>query len=100
LFESIRPPAIAEELRSNAAVPLIAFVVLQFYETIVPLIGRRVPALYYAMQAIACFGAVWGFFASIEIAIKRRDELRGLAIAWLVAALAMSAVCGWAFLAF
>jgi hypothetical protein len=91
LFDSIRPDDASAQLRNAAALPLGAFLFALLYLTIYPLFDRVPAALFWIVVAIELTGAVAGV-AGI-IGVVRRERVRGRAIGWLVAALAVTSVC-------
>ena len=92
--ESFQPPDAASRLRRIAFISLATFIATQIYFTVATLM--RVPAvLFYAVDAIALFGFLFGATASIRIAI--REKLDGRAVVTFIAALACAGLNAWVF---
>ena len=53
---------------------------------------RVPPALFWSMAAVVLLGTVMGVIAIVRVVMK--EKIRGRAIAWLVAAVVMTLVCG------
>ena len=88
MFESIRPDAPSVRFRSAAAVPLAAFLFAQFFYMLVPLFERVPVALFRSVDVILFAGAAVGAVAIVRVV--RSAEIRGLAIAWLIAVFSLS----------
>lgn len=91
MFESIRADDAAARLRAAALRPFAAFLVALAYLTLYPLFTRVPPWLFWSIAAVLFAGAVLGF-ASI-VRVVRRERIRGRAIAWLLAAIAVELLC-------
>lgn len=76
-------------------VALCAFIATQGYFTLAPLFGSVSAAVFYGVDAVALFGALFGAIAAIRIAIRERLDTR--ARFTLVAALALACANGWVF---
>jgi hypothetical protein len=92
--ESFQPPDAASRLRRIAFISLATFIATQLYFTIAPLLGAS-PVVFYAVDAIALFGFLFGVIASIRIAL--RETLHRRAIITLVAGLACACLNAWVF---
>ena len=92
MFESVRPPDAVERLRAAALPPLIAFIVALLYFALYPTMTRVPLALFWSMAAVVLLGTVMGVIAIARVVMK--EKIRGRAIAWLVAAVVMTLMCG------
>jgi len=91
MFESVRPPDAAERLRNAAAAPFAALLLALLYFTLFPTLTRVPPVLFWGVDAIVFIGAVIGVIAIVRAA--RGEKIRGRAVAWLVAAIAITLLC-------
>jgi hypothetical protein len=97
VFESVTGPSVSARLRSAAIPPIAAFLVVQGYTLLYPLLPRVPAALFWLIVLISAAGAVAGIV--LVIRILRTDRVRGLAFGWLLAAIAAIYLCGQLFLA-
>jgi len=93
--DTFRPPDAAARLRRVVLVALCAFIATQGYFTLAPLFESVSPIVFYGVDAIALFGALFAAIASIRIAI--REPLDARAAFTLAAALALACANAWVF---
>lgn len=74
-----------------AFVPLAAFIAEQLYFTIAQLMSRVPALLFYGVDAVLLFGAMFGAIGTVRVV--RKNQIDGRAWFWLVAAVALSLVC-------
>ena len=97
MFETFRPPDLAARLRVAAAVPLAAFLGSEVYFSFASLL-RRVPTWLFWMVVLLTFtGAAFGVVFTTTEVLKRRSEMGGRAVSWLIAAGMATLVCAWRF---
>ena len=96
MFESIQTESASARFRGAAFAPLAAFLFAQFFYMLVPLFERVPAALFRSVDVILFAGVVVGAVAIIRVV--RSAEIRGLAIAWLIAAILAELLCLWLFL--
>ena len=99
MFESIEERDPAASARRIAAAPLGAFLIELAYLTLVPLLGRVPPALFWLLVPVLFAGTIAGVVGIAGFVRKHRGELAGRVLAWLIAAAVITIVCGRAFLA-
>lgn len=86
-------------MRRIALAPLAAFLFELVYLTLVPLLGRVPPALFWLLVLVMLAGTVIGIAGIARLIIAHRAEIAGRVLAWLIAAAAITLVCARAFLA-
>lgn len=85
-------------LRSLTIVPLVACIAVQLYFSLAQLL-TSVPAwLFWTADLVALAGAAVGIGGTLRLAIRHRAEIGGIAIGWLVIALAAAVFCARTFL--
>lgn len=98
MFEAFEPPTLSARLRALTVIPLGAFLLVQMYFTLAPLL-TRVPAwLFWTADFVALAGAAAGLGGALRLTLRHRAEVRGLAIAWLMTAVGASIFCARTFL--
>ena len=99
MFEAIEQRDPAAEVRRIALAPLAAFLLELVYLTLVPLLRRVPPALFWTLTLVLLAGTIAGVAGIARFVVRRRRELAGRVLAWLIAAIAITLVCARAFLA-
>ena len=99
LFETFRAPDLAGRLRAATAAPLIAFVLSEFYFSLAPVLGRVPAWLFWMVASLTLCGVVTGIVVTTRLVVRRRRELSGRAITWVIGATVATAICAWRFLA-
>jgi hypothetical protein len=98
LFESFQAPDLAARLRVATVVPLAAFLGSEAYFSFASFLRTVPPWMFWIIVLLTFAGAAFGaVFTTGEVA-RRRAELGGRAISWLVAAGMATLVCTWRFL--
>jgi hypothetical protein len=93
LFESIPTDAAHVRIRNAALAPLAAFLFVQVYFTLYPLLPRVPAALFWFIVLVLFAGVVAG--AVMLVRAVRGQRLRGAALAWFIAAIAFEIVTAW-----
>jgi ABC-type microcin C transport system permease subunit YejE len=96
LFESLPPDDAAARIRSAAVPPLAAFLITLAYLTVYPMLSRVPAPLFWTTVTILLLGTILGAIALIRVV--RRERVRGRALGWLAAAIAIELLCARMFL--
>lgn len=99
MFEAIERRDAAADARRIALAPLAAFLFELAYLTLAPLLGRVPPAIFWFVVIVMLAGTVLGIAGVARFLVRRRGEVAGRVLAWLVAAIVVTVICARAFLA-
>ena len=86
LFESIRPPTVAERARECAFIPTLAYGLWLLFTTILPFLGRAPSWSFRAFGALLllCGGA--GLVLALRLAWRERRAVDRRGVMWLIIA--------------
>lgn len=98
MFDAFEPPSLSARLRALTVIPIGAFLLVQMYFTLAPLLTRVPALLFWIADFVAFAGAATGLGGALRLTLRHRAEMRGLAIAWLVIAVGASILCARTFL--
>ena len=92
LFESIRPPTVAERVRECAFIPTLAYGLWLLYTTILPALGRAPAWSFRAFGALLLLAGGAGLALTLRLAWNERRALDWRGVMWLIIAIVIALV--------
>lgn len=90
LFESIPPPSVAERARACAFPPLLAYIALQVYFTLLPLLGGVPFRVVRILAGVLALAGAYGLVGVLRLVWTEWRALDVRAALWLLAAAAIA----------
>ena len=90
LFESIPPPSVPERARACALPPLLAYIALQLYLTLLPIFGYVPIWVLRLFAALLALAGGYGLTGTLRLAWKEWRALDVRSAIWLLAAAAIA----------
>ena len=92
LFESIRPPTVAERAREGAFPPTLACGLWLLYTTILPFLGRVPAWSFRAFGALLLLCGGGGLVLTLRLGWKERRALDWRGVMWLIIAMGIAVI--------
>ena len=80
-------------MRRYAGFPVVAWVAVELYLTIVPMLGTAPRWMFEASRLVLLGTGLATVFVAVIAAARHRRDLRGAAFIWFMLALAAASVC-------
>jgi hypothetical protein len=98
LFESIRPPTVAERARGYAFPPTLAYGLWLLFTTLLPFLGRAPAWSFRVFGALLLLSGCASLLVLLLLAVRERRALDWRGVMWLIIAVGIALISldtGW-----